>query len=172
MCTLTNPFALHRLTSVKLHGKHRPSSKLISQAHAESSDSYSKVMCSRVTKPKVAVLRRGPEHREAVIVDGSAFKVPGKTVTSEYFHMVVNNNLSCGFSRALQLEIFKSLRDVRPGDDPIYFVAVVQPDFVEPYYVYDIQGLKCYLACYRRDRFTFHRAIFGPELLEELRDVL
>tara|TARA_B100000401_G_scaffold155877_1_gene104076 strand:- start:5163 stop:5552 length:390 start_codon:yes stop_codon:yes gene_type:complete len=129
-------------------------------------------MCSRVTKPKVAILRRGPEHRDTVIVDGSAFKVPGKTVTSEYFNMVINNDLNCGFSRALQLEIFKSIRDVRLDDDPVYFVAVVQPDDVEPCYVYDIEGYTCYLACYRKDRFTFNRAVFGPELLEELRDVL
>ena len=182
MNTLRLPSKLPDRLSVKRHGQRHPPAKPTTRVcRAQSTHDFNTVMCSRLAKPKVAVLEgcaRELTAREPsvsptnVIVDGSAFKVPGKTVTSEYFHMLVNNDLNCGFSRALQLQIFKTLRDVEPCGDPIYYVAVVQPIFDETLYMYDIEGLQCYLACYQKDRFTFHRAIFGPELISELREVM
>lgn len=177
MNTLRLPSKLPGRLSVKRHGpRHPPRKPTIRVCRAQSSDEFSTVMCSRVAQPKVAILegcsRKPGVSPITVIVDGSAFKVPGKTVTSEYFHMLVNNDLNCGFSRALQLQIFKSLRDVKPCDDPVYYAAVVEPKLDETLYMFDIDGLRCYLACYHKDRFTFHRAVFGPELISELREVM
>ena len=176
MQALRFPSALNGWTAVKLNSQRRPRSKPKTQvSRAESSDNFRTVMCYRVTEPKIALLPMEPEQRITatnVIVDGSAFKVPGEIVTGEFFKIIVDDDMDCGFYRALQQQMFKSLRDVQPGDDPVYYVAVVQPEFYDTCYLYDIEGLQFYLACYRKNRFTLKRAIFGPELLEELRDVL
>lgn len=142
------------------------------------------VMCSRVKEPKVAVFPRdfAPMFFSATsvtdaatdtIVDGSAFYVPGKVVTGEYFCINVKSDKTEALGEALKMQMFKSvLKRTWNVIDPIYYVAVVQPDNDDFVYVHDLEGIECYLASYADGHFTFRRAVFGPGLLEELKEVL
>ena len=147
------------------------------------------VMCSRVKEPKVAIfpsdfttpvlISSSVQNVTDAIVDGTAFHVPGKTVTGEYFCITVKEDMSRQLEKtealgeALKMEMFKSVRDKTWNVvEPIYYVAVVQPDNDEYVYVYDLEGIEYYMASYRDGQFTFRRAILGPGLLHELKEVL
>ena len=146
------------------------------------------VMCSRVKEPKVAVFNEGSviasptrvKDRRGngtnMIIDGSAFHVPGRIVTGEYFCVTVVNDKGdeiASLVEALKLQMFRSVREKTWNVfDPIYYVAVVQPDSDEFVYVHDLKDIECYLAGFSDGRFTFGRAIFGPGLLHELKEVL
>lgn len=134
------------------------------------------VMFSRVKQPKVAVIPLENDGNNItstnVIVDGSAFTVPGKTVTSEYFHMEPEDRKR-GLGKGLQMRMCNYYSDERWNpENPIYFVALVHPDMQDALFMYDVTGFDCYLASYEGSNFTFRKAVFGPELLFELREVL
>lgn len=142
------------------------------------------VMCSRVKKPKVAVFPRdyqpmllsaatGSTATTDIIVDGSAFDVPGKIVTGEYFCITVDSKKIESLGDALKMHILEALGDSTNHEGgPVYFVVVVNPDNSNYVYVYDLEDVECYVANFCDDQFTFARAIFGPELLDELKEVL
>lgn len=146
------------------------------------------VMFSRVKEPKVAIFPRdftpmlisgSVQNATDTIVDGTAFHVPGKIVTGEYFCITVKKDMARQLGKTealgevLKMEMFKSVRDKTWNVvDPIYYVAVVQPDNDEYVYVHDLEGIEYYLASYCDGHFTFRRAILGPGLLHELKEVL
>ncbi len=142
------------------------------------------VMCSRVIKPKVAVFPRdftpmllsetpGPTATADIIVDGSAFYVPGKIVTGEYFCITVDSEKIESLGDALKMHILEAVGDSTFHEGgPVYFVVVVNPDNSNYVYVYDLEDVECYVANFCDDQFTFARAIFGPKLLDELKEVL
>lgn len=147
------------------------------------------VMCSRVKEPKVAIFTGDHSDIEPsrpvkarlgnganIIVDGSAFHVPGKIVTGEYFCVTVKNDKDddiASLVQALKMQMFRSVRDKTWNVyDPIYYVAVVQQDSDDFVYVHDLKDVQCYLAGFADGRFTFGRAIFGPGLFHELKEVL
>lgn len=176
---------LHR--SVTFSHAHLQSSRgrALSKLKCSSKDDGHVIMCSRVKKPKVAVFPRdfkpmmmskaaaSSMNMADIIVDGSAFYVPGKTVTGEYFCISVKSHDEDALGQALKMEMFKSVRNKTWNVcDPIYYVAVVQPDNTNYVYVYDLEGIECYMASFCDGQFMFGRAIFGPELLNELKEIL
>lgn len=126
-------------------------------------------------QPKVVTKSYQEEPNDSstnVLIDGSAFRVPGKTVTGEYFYMKVQD-MDRGLRRAMQLQMFKSCsKAIWTSSDPIYFVAMVQPDVQDTLFMYDISTFECYLASYVNAKYAFRRVKFGPKLIEELRDIL
>ena len=160
--------------------KHRPREPRNFSAHATDG---CMVMCSRVKKPKVAVFPRdyqpmllsaatGSTATTDIIVDGSAFDVPGKIVTGEYFCIPVDSDDIEALGNALKMHVLEAIGDNIFDNCPVYFVVVVNPYDSNYVYVYDLKDIECYVANFCDDQFTFARAIFGPGLLDELKEVL